>query len=85
MVRVPATVAREPAATGEPAKDRVHPPAVGELLPLVRTVTGCMREEAQEKLKSRSLRLATGLSRAQAEELTSRLGRKRVVSRVVRG
>ena len=65
--------------------DTVPLTAIGELLPLVRTVTGCSQEEAQEKLTAGAFQLATGLSRGQAEELTSRLGRERVLSRVVPG
>ncbi len=63
--------------------DEVPLTAGGELLPLVRTCSGCTQEEAEERVKSVPFQLAGALSRGQAEELAARLNRERVRSRVV--
>lgn len=65
--------------------DEVPLTAVGELLALVATASGCPPEEAEAKLKSCPFQLVGEVSRGRAEELASRLTRERVTARVTRG
>jgi Trk K+ transport system NAD-binding subunit len=57
--------------------------AKGELVVLVRTARGCSQQEAEQLVGSKAFRVVDRVSRGQAEELTARLTREKVIARVV--